>query len=409
MTEVSDTFACFGSACSVFVSGDGATLSALDAVTATRASLLDWHARFSRFEPGSELSALNADSREVVPAGGVMREFLRAVVGAAGETDGLVDATLLGEIKAAGYRATLGEPVPLKAALAAAPVRCPARGASASRWDAVTVDDDAGTVSRPAGLGFDTGGLAKGLFADLLAARLATHDSFAVDCGGDVRVGGAGRVRREVRVASPFGDGAQLHDFTLVDAGVATSGIGRRSWLGVTGEPAHHLLDPSTGRPAFTGVVQATAVAPTALEAEVRAKAAVLSGPGGALTWLADGGVVVYDDGSHHVVGGALVDRFGDAMGTQLSLSAFSQPALGELPHGCGRLLFIGSARRRLSRTKGAISNEPQQEQASTHRALRMCRARHHRRHRRLDGSIEQQHDREEVDDDCKGEGPRRR
>jgi len=28
--------------------------------------------------------------------------------------------------------------------------------------------------------------------------------------------------------------------------------------------PAHHLLDPRTGRPAYTGVVQATALAPTA-------------------------------------------------------------------------------------------------------------------------------------------------
>jgi thiamine biosynthesis lipoprotein len=78
---------------------------------------------------------------------------------------------------------------------------------------------------------------------------------------------------------------------------VATTGIGRRSWLDARGAPAHHLLDPATGRPAFTGVVQATALAPTALEAEIRAKAAVLSGPDGAAAWLPDAGVVVLDDG----------------------------------------------------------------------------------------------------------------
>ncbi|MEA2271267.1 MAG: FAD:protein transferase [Solirubrobacteraceae bacterium] len=60
--------------------------------------------------------------------------------------------------------------------------------------------------------------------------------------------------------------------------------------------------DPATGRPVFTGVVQATALAPTALDAEVRAKAAVLSGPDGAAAWLRDGGVVVLDDGTHRVV-----------------------------------------------------------------------------------------------------------
>jgi FAD:protein FMN transferase len=100
-----------------------------------------------------------------------------------------------------------------------------------------------------------------------------------------------------VQVASPFDCGI-LHTWRLRDAGVATSGIGRRSWL-ADGRPAHHLLDPATGRPAFTGVVQATAVAPTALEAEVRAKAAVLSGPDDAAGWLPHGGVVVLDDGSH--------------------------------------------------------------------------------------------------------------
>ena len=46
---------------------------------------------------------------------------------------------------------------------------------------------------------------------------------------------------------------------------------------------------------------QATAIAPTAVEAEIRAKAAVLSGPDGAADWLPHGGVLVFDDGSHRV------------------------------------------------------------------------------------------------------------
>ena len=92
-----------------------------------------------------------------------------------------------------------------------------------------------------------------------------------------------------------------MHGFELTTAAAATSGIGRRSWLAPDGRPAHHLLDPATGRPAFTGVVQATALAPTAVEAEWRAKAAVLSGPERAADWLAHGGVVVLDDGTHSV------------------------------------------------------------------------------------------------------------
>jgi FAD:protein FMN transferase len=106
---------------------------------------------------------------------------------------------------------------------------------------------------------------------------------------------------RAVQVASPF-DGAILHRFALADAGIATSGIGRRSWLAPDGAARHHLLDPATRRPAFTGVVQATALAPTALEAEIRSKAALLSGPERAATWLPHGGVVVLDDGSPEVL-----------------------------------------------------------------------------------------------------------
>ncbi len=104
-----------------------------------------------------------------------------------------------------------------------------------------------------------------------------------------------------MRVASPF-SGAVLHTFHVADGGVATSGISRRSWLDARGRPAHHLLDPATGRPAFTGVVQATALAPTALEAEVLAKAAVLSGPDAAPGRLPHGGVIVHEDGGHEVV-----------------------------------------------------------------------------------------------------------
>jgi thiamine biosynthesis lipoprotein len=48
--------------------------------------------------------------------------------------------------------------------------------------------------------------------------------------------------------------------------------------------------------------VQATALAPTGVEAEMRAKAALLSGPDAATEWLAHGGVIVFDDGSVEVV-----------------------------------------------------------------------------------------------------------
>ena len=280
-------FDCFGSRCGVWAATPAAEEDA-------RRCMENWHLRFSRFLPASELSRLNADPREVVPVSTTMTRLVAAVREAAEATGGLVDGTLLGEIEAAVYVGDLPAPLPLELALGLAPARRPAAPNPHSRWR--ELDVDGWEITRPHGVRFDSGGLAKGLFADLIAERLG--DGFAVDCGGDLRL--AGRPRR-VEVADPFG-GAPVHVFDLEDAAVATSGIGRRSWLGVDGRPAHHLLDPATGRPAFTGIVQATALAPTAVEAEWRAKAAVLSGPERAADWLEHGGVVVLDDRTHFVI-----------------------------------------------------------------------------------------------------------
>jgi thiamine biosynthesis lipoprotein len=84
----------------------------------------------------------------------------------------------------------------------------------------------------------------------------------------------------------------------MTDGAVATSGLDVRLWRAPDGEPRHHLLDPATGEPAWTGLIGATALAPTALEAEALAKAALLSGPRQAARWLRHhGGLTVRDDG----------------------------------------------------------------------------------------------------------------
>ena len=299
--EVSERFDCFGSSCAVLVTGEAPQRSAHEAVELARRQLEDWHGRFSRFLPDSELSRLNRDARRAVSVSPLMARLARSVLVAATLTGGLVDATLVDQIEAAGYDGELGEPVPLSTALALAPPRVPGAARSPASWPALEVDLERNVVTRPPGVKLDSGGLAKGLFADVLAKQLSPHASFAVNCAGDLAIGGADASPRQVEVESPF-DGRTLHTFELRRGGVATSGIGRRSWLDAAGRPAHHLLDPATGRPAFTGVVQATALAPSALSAEVRAKSAILCGPRGASAWLPDGGVIVLDDGSHRVI-----------------------------------------------------------------------------------------------------------
>ena len=277
-----------------------------DAADRVEAFLNVYNETMSRFRPESELSKLNADQREEVPASPLMRSAISAALAAANQSDGLVDPTLLGELEDAGYREhwTSEHRVELREALAAyRSTPEPAEPASASRWREISVDDEAGLIRRPRGVRIDTGGTGKGHAADLASELLSGFETWAVDCGGDVRIGGNSGVERAVEVLGAFDDG-QIETITVRGGAVATSGLNSRIWVDESGNSAHHLINPATGRSAFTGLVAATAVAPTAVEAETLAKLALLKGPEAAAQVLARfGGITVAADGTVERIG----------------------------------------------------------------------------------------------------------
>lgn len=299
MKEARRSFECFGGLVSVAVLGP-ASMDPGGAAVAAEAELLSAHRQLSRFLPGSELSRLNRDRRATVPAPPLLLDLALAARRAGELSAGLVDATLLAEIEAAGYAESMpGRPAPIRHStrLDAAP----AEARDARAWSEISVDRAAGTVTRPPGVAIDSGGIAKGLLADRVGARLAGFPAFVVDCCGDVRIGGAAGRARPVLVEDPDG-GDPVETLRVADGGVATSGITRRAWQRADGAPAHHLLDPASGKPASTGVVQATALAPTAFLADVHAKWALLSGPALGPSRLPHGGVLVLADGSVETV-----------------------------------------------------------------------------------------------------------
>jgi thiamine biosynthesis lipoprotein len=275
-----------------------------------RATLREADRALTRFDPASELSALNRDPRAAVPASPLVQELARAVVWAGARSEGLVDATLLGPLEAAGYAEsrTGAIPAPVGAALAATHGRRPAHRASHWAWADVAVDH-AGRVVRPPGVRIDSGGLGKGLAVDLAASQLAPGIRYAIGCGGDLAVGGSDTWPWQVAVDDAR-TGREVHRLLVRAGGVATSGIDARIWRRADGSYAHHLIDPSSGEPAWTGLVAATAVASSALEAEVIAKTALLSGPRGARRVLRrGGGVLQHDDGRIEVLDPAPVVR----------------------------------------------------------------------------------------------------
>jgi thiamine biosynthesis lipoprotein len=260
----------------------------------------DFDARLSRFRPGSELCALNADPAEKVAVSTLMVRFVEAALEAARISGGLVDPTLTDQIERAGYRESrAGVPAePAEHVLAEPPAVAPAAPDPAARWRSVSVDPGARTVTRPPGLRLDSGGCGKGLAADMLAGiwtrLLPPGTPFIIDCGGDMRLGeldeGESPYTVAVETVPALPEPIEL---SLRGGGVATSGIGNRAWRAGEGY-AHHLIDPASGRPAWTGVASATALGPTALLAETAAKTALLGGPQIARTVLrADGGLIV--------------------------------------------------------------------------------------------------------------------
>jgi thiamine biosynthesis lipoprotein len=265
MREQARTVEVFGGRVGLHAAGREAPL----ALAVAEALLKRMHAVLTRFEPTSELCRLNADPRPRVPASVLVRRLAAAIPYAGGLSGGLVDATIAPRLEPDGTEPD-GDPRP-------------ATPDPRRNWASVSADDT--TVSRPPGVALDSGGLAKGLAADLIADRMRDLPSFAVECMGDVRARGP---ERTLRIASPWDDDEILAELPLTDGAAATSGVTRRGW---------HLIDPGSGLPARTGVVQTTALAPTALEAEVRAKAALLAGPRAARDHLAHGGLLVLADG----------------------------------------------------------------------------------------------------------------
>ncbi len=266
------------------------------ALDRARRRLAEHEARLSRFRATSELSALNRDPRPAVPASALLCDAVRAALWAARRSGGLVDPCLLDALERAGYRASRAgaQRTPLDALLADAPARRTGRAAPAPRWRDVLVD--AGEIHRPPGLRLDLGGTAKGLAADRLAVELSHLPRAAIDLGGDVRVIGTQLDEQPFAIAVEHpltGDTAEV--LQLAGGAVATSGLSRRAWRSGDGA-AHHLIDPATGTPVWSGLIAVTAIAPTALEAETLAKAALLSGPAGARRWLSRHGGFAFDE-----------------------------------------------------------------------------------------------------------------
>jgi thiamine biosynthesis lipoprotein len=244
-------------------------------VGAAEQRIHDLERRWSRFTDTSEVNALNhSDGRPVIVSDDTFELVTRAVA-AWHATGGRYDPTVGPALAAHGYDRDFHD---IASVVSTAPVTVePAPGPAG-----IDLISGINAITLPAGVTIDPGGIGKGLAADLTAELLIADGAAGalVNLGGDLRVLGRAPSSEGwvVKVDDPIRPGRELLRLAMPDGALATSSRLLRRWRTTAGE-AHHLIDPTTGRPAHTDVVAVTVVAGEAWWAEALTKALFLTGP----------------------------------------------------------------------------------------------------------------------------------
>lgn len=266
----------------------------------------------SRFRADSEIAALDRawQSRPgltgPVRISATLAEAISVALAAARLTGGDVDPTVGAAMAAAGYDRDFTL-VPRHGPAVRLAVR------QVPGWRTVRLDEQARTLSLPAGVRLDLGATAKAWAADRAADRIeATLGcGVLVGLGGDVAVAGQAppggwRIRVQDVSGRPEDPPAGPATVVLItEGGLATSSTSARRWCR-GGDVLHHILDPRTGLPAAPVWRTVSVAASSCAAANTASTAAVIKGEA-APGWLAGLGLparLVAESGEIVTIGG---------------------------------------------------------------------------------------------------------
>ncbi len=286
-------------------------------------SEVEW--RLTRFQPESELCALNRAAGEWFAASETLFSAVYVATRAAFASDGLFNPALLRQIEALGYDRDFSL-LSQRADAAAASTPCPtperareSMPAPLDAWKGIIFNSARQRIRLPQGVALDLGGIAKGWAADVAMERYcARFPGALINVGGDLRLhggpqpgqpwtigirdprdSGESQTAHGVEPDSAAPDSAEVWNrasLAVSRGALASSGAVRRWWR-KDGARYHHLLDPHTGQPLplwttaddvdadplelatrepLTATV--TALAPTGAQAEVATKMALARG-----------------------------------------------------------------------------------------------------------------------------------
>jgi thiamine biosynthesis lipoprotein len=296
LTVSRETWPAMGTTATIELSGDRSHLAA------ARQRLEELEQRWSRFLPASDISRCNNTRGIPVDVHADTRLLVRQAIHASALTEGRYDPTVHDALVAAGYDRSFEQ----LSSTPGLPTVTPARKA-APGVGGIRIDDAMGTVTLPIGVGFDPGGIGKGLAADLVAEELLAKGArgIFISIGGDIRVAGEQPDGAPwlVEIIEPSVSRSRIAKIAITDGAVATSTDQKRIWRRHEAT-AHHIIDPSTGSPAGTHCALVTTVTADAWWAEALATRIMLTPP---TEWCEavgrDAALVVDHSGRHHKLG----------------------------------------------------------------------------------------------------------
>ncbi|WP_223595725.1 FAD:protein FMN transferase [Neobacillus bataviensis] len=249
----------------------------------------------SRFKKDSELSLLNQQIGKETAISADMFSILTTAESFYKETDGIFNPGVLTALESSGYSKSIesirGQKLEIASPSAIAAI------------NPFTLNENLQSVILHTKI--DLGGIAKGWVIDK-ASKLFEKMGFGfINVGGDIRIFGSLPRQLNIGIENPFENTKIISSIQVKDGALATSTSMKRKW-NLNGKQAHHLIDSRTGKPSKSGIVSATVTAPTALEADVWAKTALLLGKETGKEWLIKKGclaVLINKDGEIWEVG----------------------------------------------------------------------------------------------------------
>ena len=278
---------------------------------AAEQEILDLEARLSVTDENSEIYALDRDGQaELSPD---TAELMQTALEMCGRTQGALDISIYPVLRAWGFT-TGSYQIPtqeeLQTLLASVDYR--------------SVSLENGTASIAQGMEVDLGSVAKGYTGDKVAQLLRDGGvtSALLNLGGNVQLIGGKPDGSDWRVAvqDPESDG-YLGVLCLQDKAAITSGGYERYFVGDDGQTYWHIIDPSTGAPAHSGLLSVTVIGDRGVICDALSTALFVMGLDKAADYWRQYGdfeaVFVLEDGSIAITSGlqecfSLADDFTD-------------------------------------------------------------------------------------------------